>query len=135
MKGILWAYLRRDAAEHAEGRGHGVAAALDGQLHDVLAVEVDRVLGEARPGGVFDALVDGQDRHVAGAGKASVPEQRLERTEHLRAAVAGTPDSVDEVGPRQMEQRLVDLRLVPQERVGVGSEELLKCANGLQRLF
>ena len=36
MNGILCAYWRGDRAEHAEGGGDRVAAALDGELHDVL---------------------------------------------------------------------------------------------------
>ena len=43
MNGILCAYLRATDAEHAQRRRHGVAAALDGELHDVLRIEIDRV--------------------------------------------------------------------------------------------
>jgi hypothetical protein len=60
--GIRWAYLRATHAQDAEGGGHGVAAAFDGQLHDVLGVEVSGFGGEAGAGRVFDALVDRQDR-------------------------------------------------------------------------
>lgn len=38
--------LARHRAEHAEGRCHCVAAAFDGQFDDLVAVEVDGVLGE-----------------------------------------------------------------------------------------
>jgi hypothetical protein len=38
---------------------------------DVLGVEVLGVGGEGRAGGVLDALVDGQDGDVAGAGEAA----------------------------------------------------------------
>ena len=40
MNGILCAYLRAIDAQHAEGRGDGVAAALDRELDDVLRIEV-----------------------------------------------------------------------------------------------
>ena len=33
-------------AEHPEGRDHGIAAALDGQLHDLFAVEVGGIGAE-----------------------------------------------------------------------------------------
>ena len=55
-----------------------VAAALDRQLHDVLGIEVLRVGRERRAGGMLDALVDRQDRDVAGAAEPAVIEQRLQ---------------------------------------------------------
>ncbi len=60
----------RHRAQHAQRGGHRVAAALDGELHDVLGVEVGGVLGEGGARGVLDALVHGQDRDVAGAAPA-----------------------------------------------------------------
>ena len=70
MNGILCAYLRATAAEHAERRGDGVAAALDRELDDVLGIEVRGVRRERRAGRVLDALIDRQDRDVAGAAPA-----------------------------------------------------------------
>src|SRR5258708_5147505 len=81
-KGDSVSVLARDGAEHAEGGSDGVAAALDGQLDDVPAVEVVGILGEACAAGVFDALVDGQDREIARAAEAAVPEQALQICEH-----------------------------------------------------
>ena len=106
-------------------RGDGVAAALDGQLDDVLGVEVGGVLGEAGAGGVLDALVDRQDRQVAGAGQAAVAEQPLEVAEHAGVAVAGGEDAVDEIGAGQV-QRLLGDRLadVREQAVGLGAEKL-----------
>ncbi len=49
-------------AQNAERRGHGVAAALDGQLDDVLRVEVDRVRREGSGPGMLDSLVHRQNR-------------------------------------------------------------------------
>ena len=98
MNGNLVGVLARHRAEHAEGRGDGVAAALDGELDDVLGVEVDRVRREGRGAGVLDALVDRQDRDVAGAGRAAVVIERLERTQDLRVAVGLRHHPVDEVG-------------------------------------
>jgi hypothetical protein len=57
-EGDLVRVLARHHAQHAEGRGHRVAAAFDSELHDVFRIEVDRVLREAGAGAVLDALVD-----------------------------------------------------------------------------
>ena len=59
--------LARAGAQHAEGRGHRVAATLDGQLDDVFGVEVQRIFCERGAGAVLDALVDRQDRQIAAA--------------------------------------------------------------------
>ena len=48
--------------EDAEGRGNGIAAPLDGELHDILGIEVEGVLGKAGSGGVLYPLIDGKDR-------------------------------------------------------------------------
>ena len=56
-------------AQDAERRGHGVAAAFDRQPHDVLGIEVIRVLREAGAGRMLDALIHRQDREVPRAGQ------------------------------------------------------------------
>ena len=94
--------LSRHRAEHAEGGGDGVAAAFDGQLHDVLAVEVDGVLGEAGAGGMFDALIDGKDGDVPGAGEAAVVEDRLEVAQHGRRAIGDRHDPIHEIRSGEM---------------------------------
>ena len=120
--------LAGDDAEDAEGGGDGVAAALDGQLDDVLGVEVGGVLGEAGAGGVLDALVDGEDRQVAGAGQAAGAEEALEVDEDPGVAVAGGEDAVDEIGAGEVERLLGDgLADVLQQAVGLGAKKL---ANG-----
>ena len=129
MNGILCAYLRRDRAEHADRRGDGVAAALDRELDDVLGVEVARVRREARARRVLDALVDRQDRHVAGAGQAAVVDEPLQVAQH-RAACGrvSTHDAVDEVRARQVQRRAASI--VSQRWfssvVGVVAEQLLE---------
>ena len=90
----MCAYFRDTEPEHAERRGHGVAAALDRELHDVLGVEVGRVRRERRARRVLDALVDRQDRHVAGAAQAAGVEERLQAAQHARRAVR-TPRRCD----------------------------------------
>jgi len=92
-----------DRAEHADRRGHRVAAALDGELDEVLGIEVHRVGREGRAGGVLDALVDGEDRDVARAREAPGVRQPVEPAERLRVAVGVDPQAVDEVGAGQVE--------------------------------
>ena len=73
---------------------------------------------------MLDALVDGQDRHVAGAAEPAVAEQLLQVAQHLHRAVAARPHPVDEVGAGQVQVVLGDaLRDVVQERVGVVAEQ------------
>ena len=64
-------------AQHAEGRGHRVAAALDRELDDIFRIEVHRVLGEAGAAGMLDALVDRRDAQKAGARQPTATEQAL----------------------------------------------------------
>ena len=110
--------LARHRAQHAERRGDGVAAALDRELDDVLGVEVDRVLGERRARRVLDALVDGQDRDVAGAAEAAVGEDALERAQHGHGpvAVAVTTRSTKS-GPGQVQALLRDRGALVAEEV------------------
>ena len=75
-----------DDAEDAERRGEGAAVGCERQLGEVLRVEVRRVLREARRGRMLDALVDGQDREVAGAAEAAVVEHLLQVAQDRRQA-------------------------------------------------
>ena len=65
MKGNLVGILAGDGAENAIGGSDGVAAAFDGELDDVFAVKIVGILGKAGAAGMFDALIDGQDREIA----------------------------------------------------------------------
>ena len=60
-----------NGAQDAVGGGNGVTAALDRELDDVLGIEVIRVFGEAGATGMFDALINGEDGDVTGAGTNS----------------------------------------------------------------
>ena len=95
--------LPRHAPQDAVGGGHGVAAALDGELHDVLGIEVDRVGREAGSGRVLDALIDREDREVAGVGEAARSVQTLEVGQHAGIAVAADVDAVDEIRSGKVE--------------------------------
>ena len=79
----------REGPQHAERRGDAVAAALDRQADDVLRVEQVDVRAEGRGAGVLDALVDRQDREVAGAAEAAVVEEALEVDQHAGVPVGG----------------------------------------------
>jgi hypothetical protein len=95
-----------DRAEDADGRGDGVAAALQRELHDVARIEVLGIRGERGAGGVLDALVDGEDRDVARAGQAArARHEPLQVLEHLGRAIGVQPDAVEEVRAGKVEAR------------------------------
>ncbi len=111
--------LAGHGAQDAKGGGHRVAAALDGQADDVLGIEIHRVLGERGAPGVFDALVHGEDRHVAGVGQTAGAEQLLQAAQDLRCAVGVGHHAIDEVPSGQVEHGLVDgLALMLEQELG-----------------
>src|SRR3954449_5906882 len=115
-----------DGAEDAERRGDRVAAALDREADEVLGIEVDRVGREARARRVLDALVDRQDRDVAGPREAAVVEQPLQVAQRRGGAVGAEPEAVDRVRARKVELVGGDrLARVLQEALGFVAEELL----------
>ena len=61
----------RNGAKNAEGGCYGITTPFDGKLHNVLWIEIERILCEARPGRMLDTLIDGKDGHVAGARQPS----------------------------------------------------------------
>ena len=125
-EGDLVGVFAGHGTEDAERGGDGVATALDGQLHDVLGIEVNRVLGKAGSRAVLDALIDGEDREVAGVGKAAGAVHALQVGQNARIAVASEMDAVDEIGAGKVQEVLGDgLAGVVEEGVGVGSEEVL----------
>ena len=102
MSGILWAYRRRDDAEAAQCRGEGAALSGEGELGEAQRIEIGRVLRETRRRRMLDALVDGQDRQVAGAGEAAVVEHLLQVAKHRDRPVAVDHHAIDEIGPRKV---------------------------------
>ena len=50
-------------------------------------VEIIRILGEARAGGMFDALVHRQNREITSAAQPAVVEQPLQIAQHAVIAV------------------------------------------------
>ena len=120
--------LRRPAArhraEHPEGRGEGVAAALVGEPAQVLRVEVGGVRRERGGARVLDPLVDRQDREVAGAGEAAARERPVQRTEHVHRTVRRHQHPVDEVRPGEVQQLAGDAGAGVVERDGALAERL-----------
>ena len=146
MNGMRCAQRRETAPSTPNVGRHGVAAALDGEAHDVLGVEVGGVGRERGRSGVLDALVHRQDRYVAGAGQAAVVEQRLQVAQHLRRAVGGGVDPVHEVRAGQVKILGGDgLGRVTEQVLGVGAQESCyvshraapvssyECSNGARR--
>ena len=93
----------RDRAEDAEGRADGVATAFDGELDDVLGIEISGVFGEAGAGGALDALVDGQDRDISRAGEAAGIVDPLEVVQNALIPVGLREYAVDEVRAGKVE--------------------------------
>ncbi len=119
----------RNAAEYAEGGANRVTAAFDGELHDVFTVEVNRVLSERCASGVFDALVDREDRNVTGVGEATRAVEALEVSEDAVAAVRGAEGVLNPIGARQVDLLLLDLRAAESEEgFGVATEKFLDFA-------
>ena len=97
-----------DGSQHAQRRGYAVAAAFDRQPDDIFGIEVDRIGGERRAGGVFDALVDGQDRNVARAAQPAVSQQTLQAVQRRDIAVGGCPYLLDGMRGGKVQRTLVD---------------------------
>ena len=116
----------RARPEHAERRRNRVAAALDRELDDPRRVEVVGVPRERRAGRVLDALIDREDREVAGPAETAVVEDRLQRAQDRDRAVRLRDDAIDEIGPRQVQPITLDRAAdVRQERLGFGAERAL----------
>ena len=113
-----------DRAEHAERGCHCIAPAFDRQLDDVGRIEVERVGSERRCRGVLDALVDRQDRQVAGVGQPTVAVQLPEAAQHGRRPVRAHERAIEEVGARQHELVAGDPRTnMGQQRLGFVAEQ------------
>src|SRR5262249_33180167 len=100
----------------------------------VLGIEVRRVRRERRAGRVLDALIDGQDRHISGAGEAAVIDERLQARQDARGTVGARIDTLDVVGTRRVQQLFRDrLALVLEEVRRVSAENLLDFRRGINR--
>jgi len=74
---------------------------------------------------VLDALIDGEDGEIAGAGEAAGVEHLLEVAEDRGGAIGDAEDAVDEVGAGDVEGVAGDeLGFVGEEGGGGGSEEV-----------
>ena len=90
----------------AEGGGHSIATACDGEFDDVLRIEVIRVRGKAGAGGMFDALVHRQDGEVARAAEAPGIKQLLQTAQDLGIAIRGNEDAIHKVRAGQVQALL-----------------------------
>ncbi len=126
----------RDRAEHTESGGDAVTPPLDGQLHNLGRIEIDRVGGEGGPGGVLDALVHRQDGDIAGARQAPMVENALQIAQQRRVAVAVADHPVDIIGSRQVELVLVDGgALMGQQGFRFGAQQGSDLAHGVDSSF
>ena len=95
--------LARDGAEHAERGGHRVAPTLDGELDDVLRIEVFGIRREAGAGGMFDSLVHRQDGQITSAGQPPMIEKLGQAAQHRRRAVGLRINPVHEIRSGQVQ--------------------------------
>src|SRR5208337_165058 len=127
-EGDLVSVLARHGAEHAIGRSNGVAAALDRQLDDILAIEIVRVLGETRAAGMLDALIHRKNGQVAGAVEAAIEEHTVKIVQHAEIAIGSRVDPVNKIGAGKMQPFLGNLGgLETQEGFRPCAQELFNC--------
>ena len=127
QKGNPVRVFARDGAEHAEGRGNGVAAALDGKFDDVFRVKVFRIRREARAGGVLDSLVHRQDGQIAGPGQTAMIENLRQTAQHGRRAIGLRVNPIHKVRPGQMKFLLRNgLAMMFEQVFGAVAQELFK---------
>jgi len=77
----------RHRGQHAERGGHTVAAAFDGELDDVLGIEINRVGCKRGAAGMFHALIHRQQGKIAGIRQPSVTIKGLQAAQHAGLAV------------------------------------------------
>ena len=117
--------LAGDRAKHAQGRGDCVAAAFDRELDNVGRVEVVGIFSERGARRMLDALIDRQDREVAGAAEAPSVVHRLQIAQHWHRAITVAHDALYEIGAREVQTILVDRRAgVSKQIVGFIAEDL-----------
>ncbi len=132
MNGILCAYLRAHMPSTPSVDATALQPPSIASLTMFSGSKYMRVRRERRAGGMLDALVDRQDRHVAGAGEPAVIEQRLQPAEHRHRPVRVEVNALDEVRTRQVQRLFRNrLALVLQQAGGVGSEDLFDGGHNL----
>ena len=114
-------------AQDSQGGSYGVTAALNGQLHNIFSVEINRVLGEGSTRAMLDALVHGKNGNVAGAGQAAGGIKPLEVVQNPLIAVCRGENAIDPIRARDMKGVLGNsLAFVAQEILGVFAQMLFE---------
>ena len=90
----------RYRGQYAIGRSHAVTAGFDGEFHDILRIEVERVGGERRARRVLYALVDRQNGQVPRSRQTPGVVEGLHITQHRRRAVVIHHHPVDVIRSR-----------------------------------
>ncbi len=90
--------------QHAERRCDAVAAAFDGELDDVLRIEIHRVGRERCAAGMFHALIHRQYRKVAGVRQSPMSVQRLQAAQHAGLAVFHRDHAIHVIRTRQVQR-------------------------------
>ena len=123
--------LAGDHPEYAQCGSHGITAPFDGEFDDVFGIKVDGVGGKGRAAGVFDPLIDGENRNVPGAREPSRTVEALQVVEHGNVAVGVCKDPVDKVGTGECEQTFVYQCFVIEQIFGVIAEVVCDFVNAI----
>ncbi len=92
----------RARSQDAQRRRHRVAAAFDGQLDDILRIEVQGIGREARPGRVLDPLIHRENRNISRPRQPPVVDNLIEIAQNVRTPIRLSNNSIHKIRPRKM---------------------------------
>jgi uncharacterized protein len=116
----------RDGTKNSERTRDRIASAVEGKLYNVFRIEINRIRRKGSRGRMLDALIHGQDGHVAGVCKMAGFVEALHVDKHTRVPVAVFPDPVDKIWSGEMKQIFWDGGIVESEQVfGLIAEQFL----------
>ena len=119
----------RDAAEYTESRTDSVTATFDSELHDIFTVEVNRVLRKGCTCGVFDTLVNRENRNVTGVRETTRTVEALQVSENAIAAIGGAERMLNPISARLVDLLFFNFRRIEaQEGLRIGTEKFLDFA-------
>src|ERR1035438_4834822 len=115
----------RHRAEYAEGRSDSVTAPFDGELHDIFAVEIIRVLGKTGPGGMLNALINGKNGKISSAAEAAMEEEAIQIVQYAQIAVGYSINAINKIGTGKMQAFFRDFGILEAKQAFCfGAQEL-----------
>jgi hypothetical protein len=113
----------RDSSQDAERGGDRVTTTLHRKLDNVFRIEVIGVWCERCASGMFNTLIDWQNRDVSSVGQTTGVQYPLQVPNHAGIAVRIEKYAIDKIRPGQMQAILSNgLTSVFQKVVGVRTE-------------